>query len=126
MPANLVHCRNCRVLLNDDLEEESVEIPAFVPLQEIESMIELRPRGYFIACPRCDQELRINGKYVGENVSCKLCGGTFLFDLTNPLIHTVAFYNDCPHCSQELRIGRKYAGMKVVCKHCSGRIQMVQ
>jgi ribosomal protein S27E len=125
MPANLVHCRSCRTLLNEDLEDESVEIPTFVPLQEIQSMIELKPRGYFLACPHCDQELRINAKYAGENVSCKLCSGTFLFDLKNPLIHTLAFYNDCPHCGEELRIGRKYAGLKVVCKHCSGRIQML-
>ena len=38
MPERLIHCRTCRTLLNTDLDPDSVEIPAFVPLQEIETV----------------------------------------------------------------------------------------
>ena len=124
MPANLIHCYNCRALLNDELQTDSVEIPAFVPLQEIEVMIEMVPRGYYIACPHCTRELKINGKYLGEAVGCKFCQGKFILDLNNPLINVVAYYGNCPHCSETLRIGKKYAGLKVACKHCAGKIEV--
>src|SRR5690606_8098356 len=112
-------------LLNEELHRANVEVPAFVPLQELECMIELKPRGYYIACPHCTRELRINGKYVGEAVSCKHCAGKFLLDLNNPRIEMHAYYGDCPHCSERLRIGKKYAGTKVACKHCGGKIQVM-
>jgi transcription elongation factor Elf1 len=111
--------------LNDDLTDDSVEIPMFIPLQEIESMVELKPQGFYIGCPHCKRELRINGKYVQQTVSCKFCSGQFQFDLANPLIETIAYYARCPHCENELRMGRKYAGLKVACKECGGKIQIV-
>lgn len=125
MPANVVHCVSCRALLNPELEQDSVEVPAFVPLPEIDCMIELKPRGFYVNCPHCERELRINSKYLSETVSCKFCEGQFLLDLANPQVAPRAFYGDCPYCSQELRIGKKYAGMKVACKHCAGKIQVV-
>src|SRR5690606_13840844 len=80
MPENLIHCQNCRALLNPELEADSVEIPAFIPLQEIEAVIDLEPAGLFVGCPHCDRELRIGRKYIGERVACKYCSGAFVFD----------------------------------------------
>ena len=126
MPAKLVHCQICRALLDPELEHDSVEIPTFVPLREISAMIEVELRGYYIGCPVCQKELRINKKYLGSQVQCKHCGGKFKLDLKNPLIPTVAFYANCPHCEQELRAAPKYMGEKVGCKHCDGQIHFVQ
>ena len=126
MPENLVHCQNCRALLNDDLYKSSVEIPAFVPLQEISSMVEVEAVGYHIECPHCAKELRINRKYGGEQVQCKFCSGQFRADLTSPAVKVHAFYSTCPHCEEELRIAAKYLGMKVACKLCGGKIHFVQ
>ena len=126
MPANLIHCMSCRALLNLELESDSVEIPMFVPLQEIECVIDLKPRGYFLGCPHCDKELRVNAKYLGETVGCKWCNGKFQLDLKNPAIETQAYYGDCPYCQKELRVGKKYVGMKVACKFCGGKIKVVE
>lgn len=125
MPPNQVRCRNCRTLLNEDLKPDSVEIPQFVPLQEVDSMVEVSPSGYYILCPHCDKELRINRKYIGQGVSCKFCAGSFRFDLSSPTAKPVAFYSDCPHCQEELRVAIKYLGMKVACKLCSGKLHFV-
>jgi hypothetical protein len=125
MPVNLIHCQSCRTLLNQDLEPDSVEIPAFIPLQEIATMVEVTPVGYYVGCPHCEQELRIAGKYVGERVQCKFCGGQFVLDLADRKVNTLAFYTKCPHCSEELRAAQKYLGMKVACKHCGGKIHVV-
>lgn len=124
-PARVVHCRNCRTLLNNDLQEDSVEIPQFIPMQELDCKVELAPRGTYLLCPHCDQELRINTKYVGEQVSCKHCEGTFLIDLTNPATVIRGYYCDCPHCDKELRIGKKYTGIEVACKFCSGKLKLI-
>ena len=51
MPANLVHCQTCRAILNEDLESDSIEIPRYIPLQEIATMIEVDPLGYYVGCP---------------------------------------------------------------------------
>jgi hypothetical protein len=125
MPENLVHCQNCRTLLNTELETDSVEIPPFVPLEEIAAMVEVAPIGFFVACPHCDQELRINNKYRGQKVGCKFCEGPFRFDLDEPSIEAHAFYADCPHCGERLRVAQKYLGKKVACKHCEGHIHFV-
>ena len=124
MPENLIHCQTCRALLNPDLHKSSVVIPEFIPLQEIASMIEVKPAGYHVECPTCNRELRINRKYVGQGVQCKFCEGRFRLDTTE--LKTNAFYTDCPHCSEELRIAQKYLGMKVACKLCSGKIHFVK
>lgn len=89
-------------------------------------MIELAPRGYFIQCPDCHRELRINGKYIGQTVSCKHCDGRFTFDPTSEKVVVEACYADCPHCSKELRVGHHYLGEKVACKFCGGKIQLVK
>jgi Zn-finger nucleic acid-binding protein len=124
MPARLVHCRSCRALLNSDLEEDSIEIPLFVPMQELDCKAEMTPRGIFVACPHCEEELRINVKYAGEMVGCKHCEGRFLIDLTNPVFHVKAYYGDCPHCTKELRISKKYMGIEVACKFCGGKLKL--
>ena len=125
MPARLVHCRDCRALLNLDLEEDSVEIPEFVPMQELDCQVEMTPRGLYLQCPHCQEELRINLKYAGEMVGCKHCNGRFLIDLTNPTLIKKAYYGDCPHCSKELRIGRKYTNIEVACKFCDGKLKLI-
>jgi len=125
MPPNVVHCRNCRALLNADLDQDSVEIPQFIPLQEIDSYVELHPEGYHVACPECDRELRINVKYLGQRVSCNICAGAFRFDMNNPRIDKIAMWANCPHCTRHLRMAAKYAGAKVACKFCGGKIMIV-
>lgn len=124
-PARVVHCRNCRTLLNSDLEEDSVEIPQFIPMQELDCKVEMEPRGAYLLCPHCHQELRINTKYLGEIVSCKHCDGRFQVDLTTPAIEVRGYYGDCPHCTQELRISKKYVGVEVACKFCSGKLKLI-
>lgn len=126
MPENMIHCRTCRALLNPDLEPDTVEIPPFIPLQEIESMIDAEAAGYYVGCPSCERELRINRKYLGERVQCKFCSAPFLFDLHLPRLVVPAFYVDCPHCGEELRVASKYGGAKVACKHCAGKIHLVE
>lgn len=123
MPANLIHCQVCRALLNPELESDSVEIPAFIPLREIETMSTVELTGYYIGCPACDRELRIHRKYVGQTVACKHCNGQFPFEIADQQIRVAAFYSACPHCSEELRAHTKYLGARVACKHCEGKIE---
>ena len=125
MPERLIHCSNCRTLLNSDLEPDSVEIPEFVPLKEIETIIELKVRGFYLNCPHCSRELRVNAKYTGRSVSCKQCDGSFIMDFGNPKVQKVGVYVYCPHCSERLRMAPKYVGVKVACKSCHGRLVVV-
>jgi len=112
--------------LNTDLEADSVEIPEFIPLKEIESMVDVAPQGFYIGCPLCKKELRIHQKYEGEKVQCRHCEGRFLFDRSDPKTTTVAFYCICPHCEEEIRAAIRYMGIKVACKLCGGRIQLLE
>jgi hypothetical protein len=96
MPPRLVHCRECRALLNTDLESDSIEIPEFQPLQELDSLVELTPRGFYISCPLCDRELKINRKYQGKSVECASCKGTFQFEFRDERITKLGYYVDCP------------------------------
>ena len=125
MPANLVRCATCRALLNDELRVREISAPEFAPLKEIESVIEATPRGYYATCPSCQKELRIHGKYAGQNVACRFCDNRFQFQVEAPAASVVSFYLDCPHCSQELKAAAKYLGAKVACKHCGGSIHLV-
>lgn len=111
-------------MLNDSLEFDSVEIPAFVPLQEISTVHDVEPRGHFCRCPSCSAELRINRKYVGVQVQCKFCQAPFVFALTDPQVEVTASYYECPHCQKEIRAASKYAGTRVACKFCSGQLQL--
>jgi len=124
MPARLIHCQFCRALLNPDLNRSDVDIPQFFELQEIVHVIEVELAGYFVLCPHCEQELRINKKYQGQGVACKFCSGQFKLDLGDSRICTKAFYMGCPHCLKELRVASKYQGMRVACKFCKGHVQI--
>ena len=73
MPPRLVHCRSCRALLNSELTEDSIEIPSFFALPEISVTASASPRGHYVSCPGCLQELRIHSKYKGLRVQCKHC-----------------------------------------------------
>lgn len=124
MPALVVHCRNCRHLLNDELEEDTIVEPAFVPLKEIAAVVTVEPRGVYDACPACGRELRINRKYAGSVVRCKHCDASFTMSReVGPHPGRVAYYADCPHCDRELRIGVKYFGHQVACKFCRGQLR---
>ena len=125
MPPKLVHCQICRALLNEELDSDSVEIPVFIPLREIPNVIEVELNGYYVACPDCRKELRINKKYVGKKVACKHCKSQFPLKLASADVEMKAFYSQCPHCQEELRAAAKYMGEKVDCKHCSGSIHFV-
>ena len=126
MPENIIHCRSCRALLNNDLEQDSVEIPAFIPLPEIDSYVDVKPEGYYIACPHCNRELKINGRFLGANCTCKSCNGAFALDLAQSGLQLLGYYGTCPHCAQRVRMAKKYAGIKVACKFCTGRIKLVE
>jgi len=128
MPERIIHCRNCRTLLNTDLDPDSVEVPEFVPLQEIENIVELPVRGYYVLCPHCTRELRVNRKFVGKQVSCRQCTGDFMLDFgdVSTKVEKVGIYVYCPHCNERLRMSGKYVGIKVACKSCSGRLMAVE
>ena len=124
MPANVVHCISCRALLNSTLTEDTVEIPEFVPLpeiHEIKSIKSVKPRGHYVRCGGCGEELRINGKYLGANVQCRHCSHTFSYEAT---ADRLAVYCRCPHCQEELRASMKYIGQAVACRFCEGPIQI--
>lgn len=121
MPERLIHCQTCRALLNPELQADSVQIPEFIPLQEIETMVDLVPRGNYIRCGKCSKELRIHNKYMGQKVQCKFCSSPFIYDKA---IERIATYGVCPHCKEEIRAAMKYVGMRVACKHCDGKIQL--
>lgn len=125
MPQNMVHCRECRTLLNPDLQRDSVEIPEFIPLQEVDAMVEIAANGMFVGCPQCSQELKINKKYVGQRVQCKFCAADFRLDPANPALNRADVYSKCPHCEQELRFARKYLGVRVACRFCGGKIHIL-
>jgi DNA-directed RNA polymerase subunit RPC12/RpoP len=108
--------------LNDELTEDSVEIPTFNPLPEIDVIAAASPKGHYVLCPGCQEELRIHRKYKGMKVQCKHCNHLFNYSAA---IETKAFYTPCPHCSEELRAAPKYMGHKVACKHCNGHIQLM-
>jgi uncharacterized protein YbaR (Trm112 family) len=125
MPANLVRCASCRALLNPDLSPREILAPEFVPLQEVEAVIDTPIIGYFVTCPKCQKELRIHSRYDGQHVACKFCNGQFPFKLQPLSVQVPAFYADCPHCKKELRAARKYSDAKVECKFCNGSIHFV-
>src|SRR5688572_22851264 len=77
MPPRVVHCRTCRLLLNNDLQEDSIVEPVFLPLKEVETIAFAEPRGVLQECPACGKELRINRKYAGQVVRCKHCAAGF-------------------------------------------------
>jgi len=126
MPPLLIHCQRCGALLNSDLQSKPIPLPEFVHLEEVESMIEVQPVGYYVGCPHCQQELRIHGKYAGERVQCKFCRKPFQLKLEGDELSRIAFYTDCPHCSKEIRAAQKYMGAKVACKFCGGAIQFLE
>lgn len=125
MPPKQVHCRECRHLLNPELYLSSVEIPEFVPLQELDVIAEISPAGLFIPCPKCQAELKIAKKYLGERVQCKFCQAPFRLDPTNPRIRQSDVYSKCPHCQESLRFASKYLGVKVACRFCNGKLKVL-
>lgn len=125
MPANLVRCAICRALLNTDLKLRATSTPVFAPLKEIGSVTDATPKGYYVTCQKCGKELRIHGKYAGQNVACRFCDCQFQFRVEPTSSSIVAFYLDCPHCSRELKAAVKYLRAKVACKHCNGSIHLV-
>lgn len=124
MPLNMISCRNCRCLLNQDLRRDSVEIPTFIPLPELEAVSDLQPTGYYVPCPACQRDLKIAKKYAGERVSCKHCSSVFRLDLTQPQFAEVDVFSLCPHCAQSLRFAKKYVGTKVACRFCNGKLKI--
>lgn len=126
MPPNMIHCRACRMLLNQELEKDSVEIPRFVPLQEVESLVEITPVGLFVDCASCHQELKINRKYLGQRVQCKFCSADFRLDPNSPAALEADSYAQCPHCEETLRFAKKYLGFKVACRFCQGKVHILK
>lgn len=127
MPPKLIHCQTCGALLNSDLQPKQIELPEFVPLQEVASMMDVKPVGFYVGCPHCNRELRIHGKYQGERVQCKFCRKPFNFNPGQQEgVSKIAFYTDCPHCKKEIRAAQKYMGARVACKLCDGALHFVE
>lgn len=129
MPQNLIHCRECRALLNSDLAPAYAEVPEFVPLREIApgedlpeelSTVEVTNLGYLIGCPQCQQALKISNRYVGQAVQCNFCEAGFEFDLRHGGVQWLGIYTDCPHCTRRLRIGAGFLNAEVCCNFCQG------
>ncbi len=125
MPEKMIHCRECRTLLNKDLVRDSVEVPKFSPLPEIAAMIDVPVRGIYLDCPSCGEELKIHLEYFGNRVMCKHCSSPFLLEHGNPAVEKGAFYADCPECDERLRFSRKYLGQKVACRYCGGKLNLL-
>ena len=131
MPANLIHCQTCRALLNTDLDPNQIEIPEFMPLQEIEHPEEDEVKaphalaeGYYVVCVKCEKELKINKRFHGEQVQCKYCEAQFKFSVNSVDLSWNGIYTDCPHCSERIRAARRYLDMVVACNFCSGHIEL--
>jgi len=122
----MIHCRECRQLLNPELTKSSVEMPTFEPLRELDCMAEVEHAGFYCECPKCQRELKIAKKYLGERVQCKHCQAALLLDPMSPLILKADVYAKCPHCTQQLRFDPKYMGMKVACRFCQGKLQILK
>ncbi len=125
MPENLIHCQSCRALLNEELQTDTVDIPEFIPLEELNSLVEVKIKGYYVLCPHCTQELRINSKYVGMRVGCKICQAQYDLKIHSPKLAVKAFFADCPECNEELRVPFRYLEEKVACKYCQARLEFV-
>lgn len=108
MPARLVRCR---ALLNDDLQPAHIEIPEFQPLQELESFIELPPRGFYVSCPQCDRSSRSIESTTRS--------------VRDSRIATLGFYFNCPYCHKRLRMSPMDVGMNVGCIHCRETIRLI-
>ncbi len=126
MPPNMIHCRECRQLLNPELTKSSVEMPTFEPLQELDSMAEVEHAGFYCECPKCQRELKVAKKYLGERVQCKHCQAGLVLDPMSPIILRADVYAKCPHCEQQIRFDPKYMGMKVACRFCQGKLQVLK
>jgi uncharacterized protein (DUF983 family) len=126
MPPNQLHCRECRQSLNPELTRESVEVPEFVPLQELDSIAEIEPSGIYCDCPKCGSELKISRKYLGQKIQCKHCQAQYRLDPTGPLVRQADVYSTCTHCRQQLRFAHKYLGRKVACRFCGGKLQVLK
>lgn len=123
MPARVVHCRTCRALLNNELTEDSVEIPLFIPLPELDVVAAAPPKGHYVVCPGCEEELRIHVKYKDQRVQCKHCQKPFRYDAT---VKVNAMYTQCPHCKNEIRASARYIGSKVGCRFCGGHLELLK
>jgi hypothetical protein len=111
----------CRAMLNSELNDDSIEVPVFIPLPEIHDMKTARARGHYVRCGGCSEELRINLKYNGATVQCRHCEHTFPY---NSKVERIAMYANCPHCSEEIRASMRYVGQKVACRFCNGPLQL--
>jgi hypothetical protein len=125
MPARLVRCRDCRTLLNNDLEPAQIEIPQFQPMQVLDSFVELPPRGFYVACPECGRELKISRNDHGKGVRCASCGDAFEFRLCDERLAKLGFYVNCPCCHRQLRMSPEDAGERVGCMYCQESIRIV-
>ncbi|MCA8983019.1 MAG: zinc ribbon domain-containing protein [Planctomycetaceae bacterium] len=145
MPPNLITCQTCRALLNPELEIGLVQIPEFIPLKEISPEELARtesgsgdagtsdtarpgpvvpPRGFFVRCPGCRQELKIPEQFAHARVQCKHCNVPFVLDQTMRRQQVEACYANCPHCSQRLRVSVKFVNKQVACNFCGGALML--
>jgi len=146
MPPNLITCQTCRAMLNPALKVSVVDVPDFVPLQELEpdalkesdtaivfpsspekvglQVLLVEPRGVYYKCPGCDHELKIPRQFMGSRVQCNHCSQGFELDLNNGSDRVAATYVDCPYCQQRIRASLKMTNHNVQCMHCQGALHI--
>lgn len=155
MPPRLMTCQSCRAPLNSDLIVALPDLPEFIPFEEVtedetpDSEVRLSGEisadqefvqapeqpaiadapilGIYINCPQCANSLKVDRKYIGQNVQCKFCESPFLLDQrTNPSMAIQAVYCACPHCNETLKAATGYVGQSVQCKHCQGYLKITR
>lgn len=145
MPPNLITCQTCRAMLNSELKVSVVDIPDFIPLQELDEcdleksdtaiiaqsskpvglqVLLIEPRGVYYKCPGCNQELKIPKQFMGAKVQCNHCSHNFQMDLQNEPARVAATYVDCPYCQQRIRASKKMNNHNVQCLHCQGALHI--
>ena len=145
MPPNLITCQTCRAMLNSDLKLNIVDVPDFIPLQEIDpcdlddsdtaiipadppaaklKVLQIEARGIYFLCAGCHQELKIPKQFMKSKIQCKHCSHDFKIKLQDDINRIVATYVNCPHCEQRIRASKNLTNRNIQCEHCHGAMHI--
>jgi len=79
--------------------------------------------GYFVPCPHCGEEQKIDKHLLGDDTRCDDCRREF--HVRADLLQSATYlFVDCPHCRREIRFARKYLAKPVACNFCDGVLQI--
>lgn len=145
MPPNLITCQTCRAMLNSSLQVNPVDVPAFIPLKEIETpdieesdtelitsggtetdlskeVLLIESRGAYYNCPNCAEQLKIPKQYFGQPVQCNKCSSNFQMDFNAASEQKTYIYVDCPHCEKRIRSPLEMVNQNIQCNFCKGAL----